>query len=66
MKKRMQDWAADTDALDIGAFLKDIEAVGKGRFAQRLANIIIDSGTKACPEYIAKGVKHVADMCKHS
>lgn len=64
MKERMKGWADDIDSLDIDAFLIDIENVGKGRFAQRLASIIAESGTDACPEYFAKGVKHVADKCK--
>lgn len=47
-------------------FLKDIDDVGKGRFAQRLASIIEKSGEKACPEYILKGVKYVADKCQRA
>jgi putative ATP-dependent endonuclease of OLD family len=61
MKERIQGWAEDTDSLDIDAFLNDIETVGKGRFAQRLACIIAKSSTESCPEYIANGVKYVAD-----
>jgi len=63
MKERIRDWAEDTDSLDIDAFLKDIETVGKGRFAQRLACIIAESVKKECPEYIANGVKYVVDRC---
>ena len=63
MKKRMQDWAGDIDSLNVDLFLKDIETVGKGRFAQRLACIITESGTEECPEYIVNGVKCVADKC---
>jgi len=65
-RQRMNDRAADPSSLDIDAFLKDIEAVGKGRFAQRLASIIIKSDLTECPEYILKGVKHVASKCQHS
>lgn len=64
MKQRMQKWAADADSLDVDAFLADIEMVGKGRFAQRLASVIAESGTNICPDYIAKGIRHVADRCK--
>jgi len=64
MKERMQGWAGDISSLDTDAFLKDIETVGKARFAQRLACIIAGSGTKDCPEYIIKGVKYVANKCK--
>ena len=72
MKVRMRDWATTSDDLadptshDVTRFLKDIDTVGKGRFAQRLASIIADSGTTSCPEYISKGVKYVAERCKRS
>lgn len=64
MRERMKNWAADPGTLDVDAFLKDIEFVGKGRFAQRLASIIIKSNLMACPKYISTGVKHVAARCK--
>lgn len=64
MKDRMRNWASDTDCLDVDAFLVDIETVGKGRFAQRLASIIAESGTEFCPDYIAKGIEYVANRCK--
>jgi putative ATP-dependent endonuclease of the OLD family len=64
MKQRMRAWAADRDDLEIDVFLRDIEGVGKGRFAQRLASIILGSGTKNCPKYIRNGVKFVADKCR--
>ena len=63
IRERMENWAADPRTLNIDAFLKDIELVGKGRFAQRLASIIVKSGLTACPSYISKGVKHVVDRC---
>jgi putative ATP-dependent endonuclease of OLD family len=66
IQERMKNWAADPRTLDVDAFLKDIESVGKGRFAQRLASIIIKSDITACPKYISKGVKHVAARCKRS
>ena len=72
MKKRMLDWATKSDDLadpaseDTGQFLKDIDAVGKGRFAQRLASVIAESGTRSCPEYISNGVKYVVERCKRS
>ena len=72
MKERMQQWAADPATLgdvagsDVRQFLRDIETVGKGRFAQRLANVIADANATACPDYISQGLKHVADRCRHS
>ena len=64
MKSRMMKWASDPDCLDVDAFLADIETVGKGRFSQRLASIVAESGTKFCPDYIAKGIEYVANRSK--
>ena len=64
MKTRMQGWAADTESLDMERFLSDLNDVGKGRFAQRLASIIAEVETTACPKYISNAVKYVADKCK--
>jgi putative ATP-dependent endonuclease of the OLD family len=64
MKQRMHNWAKDIDSFNVDTFLNDIEIVGKGRFAQRLADVIAKSGTKACPEYILEGVKYVANRCQ--
>ncbi len=66
IRERMKNWATDPRTLDVDAFLKDIESVGKGRFAQRVSSIIVESNLTACPKYISKGVKYVADRCKHS
>jgi len=63
IRERMKNWAADPRTIDVDAFLKDIESVGKGRFAQRLASIIIESDLTVCPKYISRGVKHVAARC---
>ena len=57
-------WVTEDGQHDAGRMLKDIGAVGKGRFAQRLASIIEKSGTKNCPKYITDGVKHVIEKCK--
>ena len=65
-RERMKAWASKPDTLDAEQFLKDIEAVGKGRFAQRLASIIHESAIEACPAYILDGVKYVASKCEHS
>lgn len=65
-RERMSGWAADPSSLDVVRFLKDIESVGKGRFAQRLASVIVESDLRACPKYIAEGVKYVVDKCKQS
>ncbi len=39
-KKRAGDWSAKPACIDADQFLRDITAIGKGRFAQRLASII--------------------------
>ena len=59
-EKRMQKWTEDLTAFDAEQFLKDIDKVGKGRFAQRLSCAILETGKGACPEYIIEGIKHVA------
>lgn len=62
-RDRMKRWAKTPKALEVELFLKDIENVGKGRFAQRLASVIADAELTACPEYILDGVKYVASKC---
>lgn len=64
MRERMKGWASKPTSLVIGVFLTDIESVGKGRFAQRLASVIAVNDLKACPKYVSKGVKHVVEKCK--
>ena len=66
MRERMQGWASDVGSLDLDRFLADIETIGKGRFAQRLASVITESSATACPKYIIKAVKYVAKKCSRS
>ncbi len=64
VKERAKNWwKVGDNQWDTDQLLKDINSISKGRFAQRLASIIETSGTKACPEYILKGIKYVADKC---
>lgn len=49
-------WEEDPDTLDAENYLKIIDAVGKGRFAQRLASRV-DGLTP--PAYIADAIAHV-------
>ena len=65
-RERMMGWAKELATLDVEMFLRDIEAVGKGRFAQRLASVILESGLKACPKYILDGVTYVVSKCQHT
>jgi len=59
MHKRFDDLSADPDSLDPKQFLKDIESLGKGRVAQRLASIFLAHGTDVCPPYIKSALDHM-------
>jgi putative ATP-dependent endonuclease of OLD family len=50
-------WEADRASLDIDKYLSLIEAIGKGRFAQRLTSRISDIDP---PAYIASAIEFVA------
>ena len=60
-KKRATEWKGTPDSVDSEQFIKDIEGIGKGRFAQRLATRLKPN---ACPDYIREAVTYVADHCK--
>ncbi|MGH9463563.1 MAG: ATP-dependent nuclease [Vicinamibacteria bacterium] len=60
-RKRANGWARTPDTLAAEELLKDITAIGKGRFAQRLATRI--RGT-ACPSYITEALEYVAQRCR--
>lgn len=51
-------WEADPKKLDIEKFLSLIEAIGKGRFAQRLASLM---GDLRPPAYIRDAIEFVVD-----
>ncbi|MDQ3745400.1 MAG: AAA family ATPase [Acidobacteriota bacterium] len=55
-RTRAAEWRADPASLDSGRFLKDIEEIGKGRFAQRLAARLRPG---ACPGYIERAINYV-------
>lgn len=63
--RRMGQWAGDPATLDATQLLADIDAVSKGRFAQRLASVISDAEHDACPDYVLNGVNYVASKCGH-
>lgn len=58
-KKRADAWKADPAKLDPDRFIKDIKAIGKGRFAQRLATRIAG---EICPSYISDAVTHLKEL----
>jgi len=59
-EKRALAWQKKPDSLDAEQMLKDIEGIGKGRFAQRLASRLQKD---ICPQYIRDAVKFLADKC---
>jgi putative ATP-dependent endonuclease of OLD family len=57
-KKRAEGWKANPNTLEDARFLSDIEAIGKGRFAQRLATRVSHD---KCPRYIRNAIAHVKE-----
>jgi len=59
MRARFNRLAADPQALDAGQFLKDIDSIGKGRLAQRLAAIFLEDGIDVSPPYITAALNYM-------
>jgi putative ATP-dependent endonuclease of OLD family len=59
-KERAEAWKKTPDSLDPEQMLKDIDAIAKGRFAQRLASRL--TGNR-CPKYIRDAVTFLAAKC---
>jgi putative ATP-dependent endonuclease of OLD family len=57
---RAKAWADNPASLDTKQFLKDVEAIGKGRFAQTYARRI---KKPICPAYIKSAVERIASLC---
>ncbi|MDD4059463.1 MAG: AAA family ATPase [Kiritimatiellae bacterium] len=57
-EKRAKDWMEEPSSLNPEQMLKDVEAIAKGRFAQRLATHL--RGT-LCPKYIQDAVSFLAE-----
>lgn len=55
-KACIETWSKDPENLDVNNYLKLIEVIGKGRFAQRLASRI---GGIEPPDYIHNAIKYV-------
>ncbi|TBC79488.1 ATP-dependent nuclease [Rhizobium ruizarguesonis] len=55
---RIDDWEADPKTMERDKLLSMIEAIGKGRFAQRLTSRI---GGVEVPGYIKRAIEHVVD-----
>jgi putative ATP-dependent endonuclease of OLD family len=56
-RAKIDAWEADADELDTDEFLKMVDRIGKGRFAQRLSSRI--GGTQP-PDYIRLAIEFVA------
>ena len=62
--KRFDKLAEDSASLDSKQLLKDINSVGKGRFAQRLAAVLQNKNIDVCPPYIADALAHLKGKMK--
>lgn len=56
-RERANNWYEAPESIDFEQLLKDIEEVGKGRYAQRFASMM---EVKKCPEYILKAIQYVS------
>lgn len=63
-KVRANGWKANPASLDVSRMMKDIDAIGKGRFAQRWAHHISRFTTKKCPTSITEALKYVASRVR--
>jgi putative ATP-dependent endonuclease of OLD family len=59
-RQRAASWRDNPRSLDVDLFLGDIEVIGKGRFAQRLAARISKTKGKACPDSVKEAIAYVA------
>ena len=57
--KRFKKLARDPDSLDPVQLLKDINSVGKGRFAQGLAAVLLEKELDVCPPYITEALTYL-------
>jgi putative ATP-dependent endonuclease of the OLD family len=60
-QERAEGWRDDPKTLNAKTFLSDIEAIGKGRFAQRLAGHL---RSNRCPDYIKEAIEYVVSRCR--
>lgn len=59
MHERFEKFAKDPKPLDVKSFLKDIESLGKGRVAQRLASLFLAQEIDVCPPYIKAALDYL-------
>lgn len=61
MHKRFEALSDEPDKLDPKQFLKDIDSLGKGRVAQRLASILLAEEVDVCPPYIRAALDYMKE-----
>lgn len=59
MHGRFVELSTDPASLDPTQFLKDIDSIGKGRMAQRLAAVFLAEKVDMCPQYIKAALKYL-------
>jgi putative ATP-dependent endonuclease of OLD family len=59
MHSRFKKLAANPATLEPKQFIKDIDSVGKGRVAQRLASIFLERKSNVCPPYIKAALDYM-------
>ena len=59
MRERFDKLAKDPKALDPKSFLKDIDSLGKGRVAQRLASLFLAQDIDVSPPYIRAALDYL-------
>jgi putative ATP-dependent endonuclease of the OLD family len=59
MHKRFNELSKCPEKLEVKQFLKDINSVGKGRLAQRLAALFLAKGADICPPYIRAALDYI-------
>ena len=59
MHSRFSALASDPSTLDSAQLLKDINSLGKGRFAQRLATVLVEKDVDICPPYIKAALDYM-------
>jgi len=59
MHWRFDELSTDPESLDAAQFLKDIDSIGKGRLAQRLASIFLEQGVDVSPPYITAALDYM-------
>lgn len=59
MHKRFAALEADPSTFEAKQFLKDIDSIGKGRVAQRLASEMLAAKFDSCPEYIEQAIDYL-------